>query len=596
MSKLNKKAVAPKKALPPVAISYNGNPQYAKSAKQDLFELAVGFLFGKDSYYESSDAKAERMHKNIATLVAMNEFDFIANTIKYARSNMHIRTAPVMMAVMFAYELRRQNKSYEHLRAVVRDVIQRADQLKDTFAYALDVFGATLPVNKRKNAVPLAIKRGVADAFSKFNEYQFAKWKGSGEGLKLRDVLWITHPTPVSAYHGVVFDKIMKDNLTVPFTWEVELSRNGQLPIGERLSEKDIWTKMVSAKDEKDRYVVGYMALLRNLRNIQNANLDDKVLKTHVLTRISNKDEVLNSKQLPFDFVEAYEAINDDNRIKAAVSMAIDISVANMPVLGNNVWVLVDNSSSMNNTYEQMNSYYRRGKGEEVKGVGKAPSVTAALFAAALFKVSAMESKNFAITLFSSHATIVKNLNPTDSVITIAEKILAGIAVPAATNLSAALETKRQLGFEPDAVIMFSDGQVDVMPRGTRIETNIFTKNCVKVSFNLGAYSSTPLSEAHGWYQLSGWSQSIFDFVPLMREKVSIADVMSGPYVPNPKPVAKYEPKVEAYSVKKKPVTKKKVTKKPTVTKTKVIKVATPRKTLITETRVAKKKKTSKAK
>lgn len=542
MSKLNKQGVRPQKnyrtkpAAPKTAVSYNGNPQYAKADKQAYFELLVTFLFGNDTFYESSDQKVKRLRLLTANLVKVNEVDFMANTIKYARMTMDIRTVPVMAAVMLADELRKQDKMYLAMRPLVRDVIQRADQIKDMYAYALTMFGD-------KKALPTAVKRGVGDAFNKFNEYQFAKYKGNGEGVKLRDVLWLTHPVPVDTLQGELFERIMKDALAKPGTWENELSENGQLDVDEQRSKKDVWTDLIVS------HKLGFMALVRNLRNMQEAGVDRTVMKDHVLARIMTREEVLKSKMFPFDLVEAYNAVTDA-QIKNALSKAIDLSVENLPLLGENVWVLVDNSSSMHNIPTDR---------ETGRPMGAAPAITASLFAAAVFKRHIQDGRNCVVTTYSNNAKHLTHLDANDSVNTIMMKIMGEIRVPAGTNFDAALRVKGALGFEPDSVVSFSDGQVNYMTRSTEV----FKKGCVKVSFTLNGYNSTPLAEENGWYQFSGWTPKVFEFASLMAKKVSIVDALSVPYVPL-KPRLPYRPEEKAPKAKKsakKPIKKEAIQK-----------------------------------
>ena len=178
MSKLNlKKPSGTSKKVATVAakhnlkveLSKNHNPQFAKQAAQRLYELTVSTLLGKDTYYATSDDKVRELKEVVKEAVGNDMLDFVANTAVHARTAMHIRSFPVVLVVEFARELREQNKTYEHMRQLVVDVIQRADQITDMYAYALAVFGD-------KNKVPMAIKRGVADAMNNFNEYHFAKW------------------------------------------------------------------------------------------------------------------------------------------------------------------------------------------------------------------------------------------------------------------------------------------------------------------------------------------------------------------------------------------------------------------------------------
>ncbi len=84
--------------------------------------------------------------------------------------------------------------------------------------------------------------------------------------MKLKDALFLVHPKAVSEGQQAIFNKIAKGELEVPYTWEAELSALGQVKF---LSEKEKalafrakWEELVSSGK------LGYMALLRNLRNI----------------------------------------------------------------------------------------------------------------------------------------------------------------------------------------------------------------------------------------------------------------------------------------------------------------------------------------
>lgn len=489
------------------AVSAKGNPQYKKSNKQALYEIATMSMYGKDSYHEDNDTRIDRMKDAITDVLTDgtdNDVHFIANLIIHARTEMNIRTMPLVMLVHFAEILRILNIKYMPLRRVTADVIRRADQITDLYAYALEVFGS-------KGNVPMAIKRGVADAFNKrnFNEYSFGKYNRNG-AVKFSDVLRIVHPKAANEEKGAIFQKIIEDKLAVPYTWEVELSKNGQLPENERKSKKDLWTELLESGK------LGYMALLRNARNVSEAGVDAKVMKERVYDVLSNPENVARSKQLPFRFVNAIKATEGcgDNRMYQALSKALDISVDNVPVIGENVWIIVDASGSMM-------GYYGCGK------MGMAPFETASIFAAALAKGN-KNATNLKVTLFSDYAKHVA-INPNLPVVEISKNFMKD-SWGYGTNLQSALNMKKDLGFEPDTIIILSDMQVDSL---TGRRTDIFSKDAIKVAMNLEAYSSTPVSEIDDWYQLAGWSERVFDFIPAMRDGVSVVETLIHPYIGN---------------------------------------------------------------
>jgi len=209
MSKFNQANTSPK------ALSANGNLQYVKPEKQQLYELVVNTLYGRDTYYESTDDKAKRLSTIVTKLVADGELDFLANLAVHARHEMNVRNMPVMLVDQTVKALKNQGKNFAGTRTLVSQVVGRVDQITDLLA----LLGT-------KTKMPMALKRGLSDAFNKFNEYQFAKYNRAGK-VTLKDAMRIVHPVPRDVDTSILFDKIMKDTLETPDTWEVALSRVG---------------------------------------------------------------------------------------------------------------------------------------------------------------------------------------------------------------------------------------------------------------------------------------------------------------------------------------------------------------------------------
>lgn len=107
-----------------------------------------------------------------------------------------------------------------------------------------------------------------------------------------RDVLRITHPKPKTEEIDILFKKILNGQLKVPYTWEIELSKRG--------NKKEVWDELISSGK------VGYMALLRNLRNIVKCGADLKP----VLDQLSDPERVRKSRRLPFIFYSAYHTLS----------------------------------------------------------------------------------------------------------------------------------------------------------------------------------------------------------------------------------------------------------------------------------------------
>lgn len=504
MSKLNKTINDPYKSNKSSpfgkSLSANGNLQSNKSPCQILFEVVVSSLYGKDSYYETSNDKVTRMIEALNSVIAVHGLHgarYALNVAKFAREEMFIRTMPIVMTVQLAKILREHGLQLDGFKEAVSYLIQRADELTDLYAYSLTVF-------ESKNKIPMSIKKGVAEAFNKFDSYQMGKYNRS-EGLTFKDLLRIVHPKPVDEIHAEIFNKIMSESLESPSTWEVLLSENGKIPKENQKSKCDIWTDLINTNGSGS---LGYMATLRNLRNMKEADISNETWVT-VANKIKDPVQVSKSKQLPFGFINAYDIAKSNNLpqiVLNALSQATEISLSNIPELGKHVWIILDCSGSMNGS---MNLN------------GTSPIKIGSIFTAALTKASA-NSFDFKFTMFDDFAKNV-DLNPLDSVFTSYQKIMNRNA-GGGTNLQSALNLKSQLGFEPDTVIILSDMQVN------RLDSNniskLFSKDCVKIAINLDSLGNTPISELQGWTQLSGFSNNIFKYIKFTRESDSIARLL----------------------------------------------------------------------
>jgi hypothetical protein len=226
--------------------------------------------------------------------------------------------------------------------------VQRADEITELLAY----YQAANPQEgvKKLGKLSKQIQKGLAMAFNKFDEYQFGKYNREA-AVKLRDALFLVHPKPKDDAQQALFNKIVADDLATPYTWETELSAVGQTQFENEtarvLAFQTKWEELI------DSQKVGYMAMLRNLRNILQANVGkDHIAK--VTAYLSNETAVLNSKQLPFRFLSAYRELEKEPSVHTvqilnALEKAVKISVRNVQGFDENTSVLLacDVSGSM---------------------------------------------------------------------------------------------------------------------------------------------------------------------------------------------------------------------------------------------------------
>lgn len=491
MSQFNKKVVVPVQKT----LSANGNLQDTKSAEQQLYEITVNTLYGKDQFYSSTDELAKRMANLVNKLVLAGKLDFVANLMLYARTDMSIRSMPIFGLVKFANAIRSTGKTYPKLRQLVKDVVRRADQITDVLALSLTEFGS-------KKALPQAIKRGLSDAFNKFDEYQFAKYNRKGQ-VSFKDALRIVHTTPSTEKQSALLAKIMTDTLQTPDTWEVALSTNGQKAEGEQVSKTVLWEDMIKSKK------LGYQAALKNLRNMLDAGISpdaQRVLANYLVSKAAS------SKSLPFEFWTALKQVQGrSNIVDTAIQQAMNASVVNVPKLGDRVVVIVDTSGSM------------RGLAEE----------SASFFASVIAKAHE-GCENFALIMFDSSARQVR-LDLTSSISANYQYLRLKAGRGGSTNFEAAMDEMSRLTFKPDTVFVLTDNEINSFGgNGWNTSSESAVKRAApgatKFVINAATSESTPMPERFGWHHLAGLSTKLFDYCEALKAGSSIVKKMSVPY------------------------------------------------------------------
>lgn len=275
-------------------VNYEGEKAFVLTPQLELY-TAVATAGLSDQFYEKADHKLQR----IVELIRENDAAFVAKLAVYVREQMYLRSIPMVLTV----ELAKLHKGDDLVSRLTPRVVQRADEITELLAYyAL--------ANKRKgtkqlNALSKQLQKGLALAFNKFDEYQFAKYNRDAQ-VKLRDALFLVHPKAKDEVQQVLFNKIARDELQTPYTWEVELSKLGQ----QKYDSVELKKEAFKAKWEELIFSnkLGYMALLRNLRNILEAEVSKEALNK-VCRYLSSANAVARSKQLPFRFLSAYREL-----------------------------------------------------------------------------------------------------------------------------------------------------------------------------------------------------------------------------------------------------------------------------------------------
>lgn len=247
-------------------------------AELELRRCLVNCLLFENTFYESGEGIAERIVELIAKVQNGNyavPFDSLYELAVYARQKLGLRHAPLWLARCAARRARQGgDKSVADL---IDGVIRRADELSEFLA---------LYWRGKRQPLAAQVKKGLARAFTRFDAYQLAKYDRAAK-VRLRDVLFLTHPKPKDAEQAATWKQLVENKLSPPDTWEVALSGGAD--------KKAAWERLLSEGR------LGPMALIRNLRNMEQAQVDSSLIRAALLFA---KPRGI----LPFQYVAAWRA------------------------------------------------------------------------------------------------------------------------------------------------------------------------------------------------------------------------------------------------------------------------------------------------
>lgn len=294
--------------------THEGGPAKHIRPEMQLRRSVMACLLWEKQFYEDGVEIADR----IASLIPSVDPLVVANMAVEAREKMKLRHVPLLIVREMA-RLNTKINGMAHSGLVAKtlaQIIQRPDELTEFLAiYWKD----------GKQPLSAQVKKGLAQAFTKFDTYQIAKYDRDG-AIKLRDVLFLCHAKPKDAEQERLWKQLVDKEITPPDTWEVGLSS------GE--DKKQVWERLL--KENK----LGALALLRNLRNFERDNVDEVLI-------FNALEKMRTQRVLPFRFVAAAKyAPQWEDKIEPAMMKCL----GTQEKLPGKTILLVDKSGSMHDT------------------------------------------------------------------------------------------------------------------------------------------------------------------------------------------------------------------------------------------------------
>jgi len=285
--------------------THEGAPARRMTDEQALRRSVLACLLWESQFYEDGVEIAGRIRE----LVPKVEAAKVAALAVEAREAMKLRHAPL-------YLVREMARHASH-RALVSETLARVIQRADELAEFVAIYWA-------EGRAPLSgqVKKGLAAAFPKFDEYALAKYDRAG-AVRLRDVLFLCHAKPRDAVQAELWKRLIDGALAAPDTWEVALSAGG--------NKRASWERLLSERK------LGALALLRNLRNMKDAGVSEDLV-------LGGLAAMKTERVLPFRFIAAARYAP---QWEEALEQTMFRSVESREKLAGRTVLLVDVSGSM---------------------------------------------------------------------------------------------------------------------------------------------------------------------------------------------------------------------------------------------------------
>ena len=438
----------PTKASP--LLTHEGGKADRLTVRQQLERSVLTCMLWENSGYEDGVSVAERI-KGLVPKIPPAE---VAALAKEARSKMNLRHVPLLLV----RELARKGNG-RLVADTLEEVIQRADELAEFVAiYWKD----------GKEPLSAGVKRGLARAFRKFGAYALAKYNKDAD-IKLRDVLFLCHAKPKDEAQAAIWKKLVDKTLESPDTWEVQLSAGKD--------KKKTFTRLL------EEGKLGGLAVLRNLRNMQQAGVEDGRIRARLKEGIQ--------RAFPYRFVTAAKFAPT---LEDALEEAMLLALGEVEKLPGSTGLLVDVSGSMDWALSGHAGYVATTETTKID------------VASGLAILLREQCEQFRVATFSSRVVEVaprRGFALRDAIDTSQGH--------SSTELKAALATlaSRSEWTNLDRLVVITDEQSS---DGYRLP---WTPKAYMINV---ASNINGVGYKGGWTHLNGWSERVFDYIRAYEE------------------------------------------------------------------------------
>lgn len=485
-------------------VNKQGGTSVKFAPEMELVGLLLTGLNGQ--FYEKESEREKRLVELIKT-VGKKDPELVAKALVYTRATVGQRSithvgAVAVASVLSGTELGTKFFTKRSRKENKGGIIYRLDDMLEIISYYY--------LRNPNKPLPNALKRGFKNVLETADAYELAKYQAKNSEVSLVDVVNLVRPKP-SKEMVETFKQLMSGKLKQFNTAEDKNTKAGQVVAEKvksgKITKEEAKAELKEAKAENWASLIadgslGYMALLRNLRNIVNT-ANDFTYKMS-LEMLTDEKRVRKSLVFPHQIDIAFEVLLNEGisipsrkvTLLTAINKAYELAIPNLTELfaHGSTAVVLDTSGSMTSK----------------TSMGKNKIYSSAVEKGALIAATLCKGIGADLYHFSTYAEML-SYNPIDSVNTIKHNILSR-SLGGGTYFERIFDT---LKGKYDRIFVISDMQgADKMLGAStyRSYVNKYGQPYI-YSIDLCGYGNTMFKQNDKMINLFGYSSDIYEMV-----------------------------------------------------------------------------------
>jgi 60 kDa SS-A/Ro ribonucleoprotein len=478
----------------PVVHNEAGGRAYARTPAEALAQYVATGCFNA-TFYADAEEQLDRVLKLSRGLPP----EFLAKAAIYGREHGRMKDMPALLVAVLA------EREAAQMDRVFARVIDTPRMLR-TF---VQMVRSGVTGRKSFGTVPRRAVRRWLDARS--DEAVFAASVGNDPSMA--DIIRIVHPKPASSQREALYGYLLGREVPMASLPAV-VQRFEAFKSGDRTVVPDVPFQMLTALDlgpaewrEIARHASWQMTRMNLNTFARHRVFDDPGVTDLVASRLCDAERVSRAGVLPYQLLAACRAADASvpGRVRGALEDALELALANVPVVEGQVYVCPDVSGSMRSPV----TGHRAGATTAVRCVD-----VAALVAAAILR----KNPTAGVLPFEQNVVDVR-LSPRDTVMTNADRLAA--VGGGGTSVSAPLARLNERRAKGDLVVVVSDNEswVDarnVFDTATIAEWNVFRRRnpAARLALiDIQPSATTQAVERDDVLNIGGFSDHVFELL-----------------------------------------------------------------------------------